>query len=280
LPWSRRAEPPAAGLCLGLQTGRGLPAFRRRSASPVPAPDPHSALASSTESVVERSDVREDVRVHDSAPFQRLRSVLARQRSTLRGVERCPNGWKVGGVRDPTPGRCRKVKINRARGRSRSVLTKAVGRRVGQHADRAPDGQNSGWSFRTWCFRNCFSLLSSATELAHKETRLCGNLADDLRGGAPRGAGSTGGEHGERQSRGDGTARGPGAPGSGRMRPTLVPRAPGGVPRDPPLLPIASGCGVEPAVVLTVPRRPRSYLRRSLFRRQAAVSSACSGSGS
>ena len=27
-------------------------------------------------------------------------------RSSLRGVEMCPNGWNVGGVRDPTPGRC------------------------------------------------------------------------------------------------------------------------------------------------------------------------------
>ena len=34
------------------------------------------------------------------------RSVFARQRSTLRGVEMRSNGWKVGGVRDPTPGRC------------------------------------------------------------------------------------------------------------------------------------------------------------------------------
>ena len=93
-------------------------------------------------------------------------------------------------------------------------MTKSVGRRVGQHAelvaerlltavrmsDRALDGRNPGWSFRHGCFRNCFSLFSSATELAPKETWLFGDLADDLRGGIPRGAGSAGGERGERQS--------------------------------------------------------------------------------
>ena len=160
----------------------------------------------------------------------------------------------------------------------RAVLADAVVRRVGQHAelvserlltavriaDRALDGRNPGWNLRTWCFHDCFSLFSSATEPAHKKTWLCSDLADDLRGGIPRGAGSAGGERGERQSRGDATVRGPGAPGSGRTRPTLIPRASGGVSCDPPLLPIASGCGAGLAVVPTVLRRPRSYLLCSL----------------
>jgi hypothetical protein len=55
-------------------------------------------------------------------------------------------------------------------------------------------------SVRNDSVRDCFSLFSSATGLAHNETWLCGDLADDLRGGIPWGAGSVGGERGERQS--------------------------------------------------------------------------------